>query len=84
MAQDSAVQLSTSFNPVPNNNFLDWSKLKELADGKINVTKNSKFVLGRVENIVGKGENVGYQHFLLFLDCFQKTSFPRSFKVGIE
>ena len=25
-----------------------------------------KFVLGRVENIVGKGENAGYQRFLLF------------------
>ena len=31
------------------------------------VTQNLKFVLGRVENIVGKGENADYQHFLLFL-----------------
>ena len=30
---------------------------------------------GRVENIVGKGENAGYQHFLLFKQCFQKPSF---------
>ena len=30
----------------------------------------------RVENIVGKGENDGYQHFLLFPQCFQKASFP--------
>ena len=36
-----------------------------------------------VENIVGKGENAGYQHFPLFLQCFQKTSFPGSLKVGI-
>ena len=28
----------------------------------------------RVENIVGKGENAGYQHFLLFPQCFQKYS----------
>ena len=28
----------------------------------------------RVENIVGKGENAGYQHFLLFPQCFQKPS----------
>ena len=27
----------------------------------------------RVENIVGKGENAGNQHFLLFLQYFQKT-----------
>ena len=34
-----------------------------------------KFVLGRVENIVRKGENAGYQHFLLFPQYFQKLSF---------
>ena len=33
-------------------------------------------VFDRVENIVGKGENAGYQHFLLFLQCFEKASFP--------
>ena len=32
----------------------------------------------RVENIMGKGENAGYQHFLLFAQCFQKLSFPGS------
>ena len=37
------------------------------------MTEKLKFVLGRVENIVGKGENAGYLHFLLFLQCFQKT-----------
>ena len=26
-------------------------------------------------NIVEKGGNAGYQHFLLFLKCFQKASF---------
>ena len=26
-----------------------------------------------VENIVEKGENAGYQHFLLFPQCFQKA-----------
>ena len=33
------------------------------------------FVFDRVENIVGNGENAGYQHFLLFPQCFQKASF---------
>ena len=33
-------------------------------------------VCDRVENIVGKGENAGYQHFLLFSQCFVKASFP--------
>ena len=27
----------------------------------------------RVENTVGKGEIAGYEHFLLFPQCFQKT-----------
>ena len=31
-------------------------------------------VFDREENIVGKGENAGYQHFLLFPQCFQKDS----------
>ena len=38
------------------------------------MTENVKFVLGMVENIVGEGENDGYQHFLLFLQCFPKSS----------
>ena len=33
------------------------------------------------ENIVGKGENAGYQHFHLFPQCFQKSSFSGSLKV---
>ena len=39
-------------------------------------------VFDRVENIAGKGENAGYQHFLLFSQCFQKASFSGSLKVG--
>ena len=46
----------------------------------INVTKKLKFVLGRVENIVGKGENAGYQNFLLFPQCFQKAFLKRVIK----
>ena len=34
--------------------------------------------MGREEKIVGKGENAGYQHFLLFTQCFQKDS-PTNF-----
>ena len=32
-------------------------------------------VLEWLENIVGKGENAGYQHFPLFPLCFQSASF---------
>ena len=62
---------------------LDWSNLKAFADNTINLTKQLKFVVGSVENFEGKGENVGYQHFLLFLQCYQKASFSRLLKVGI-
>ena len=68
---------------LPNDNILEWFKLKALADDKVNVSEKLKFVLGRVENIVGKGENAGYQHFHLFQQWFQKASFPGSLKVGI-
>ena len=61
-------------NSSTNDKFLDWFKLKTFADDKTNVPKNLKFVFGRVENIVGKRENTGYQHFFLFPQGFQKSS----------
>ena len=36
-----------------------------------------------VENIVRKGENAGYQHFLLFPQCFHMPSSSESLKVVI-
>ena len=57
-------------NPLPNDKILDLSKLKAFVDNKINVTEKLIFVLGRMENIAGKGENAGNQHFLLFPLCF--------------
>ena len=66
---------------LPNNKILDLSKLKALADFKRkNVIEKLKFVFGLVENFVGKGENAGYQHFLLFPQCFQNASFSRVVK----
>ena len=70
-------------NPLPNDKILDWSKLKAFADYKINVAEKLKAVLEQVENITGKGENAGYQHFLLFPKCFQKPSLSGLLKVGI-
>ena len=66
------------FSSVPNDKILDLSKLKTFADDKINVTEKLKFVLERVEHIVGKGENAGQQHFLLFSQCFLKASYTGS------
>ena len=58
-------------NPLPDDKFLDWSKLKAFADEKINVTQKLNFVLGSRENIMGNGENAG-DHFP---QCFQKPLF---------
>ena len=57
---------------LPHDKFLDWSKLAPFADNKIDVTKKLKFISGTADNIVGKAENAGYKHFLLFQQCFQK------------
>ena len=70
-------------NSLPNDKILDWSKLKAFADDKINVNEVLKIGLGKVENVVGKGENAGDQHFLLFPQCFQKPSVSGSLKIGI-
>ena len=43
-----------------------------------------KFVLDMVENIVEKGENAGYQHFLFFPRCFRKDSFSRSLNSQVK
>ena len=69
------------FDSLPNNKILDWTKFKILADDKINGIQKAKFLMEMVGNIAGKGENAGYQHFLLFPKCFQKAPFPGSLKV---
>ena len=51
---------------------LDWSKFRAFSDNNSNVAKLAKFAFGRIENIVGKGENAGDQHFLLIPQCFQR------------
>ena len=67
---------------------LAYSTLKGLGfvDNKLYAEKY-KFVMGGEENIVGKGENAGNQHFLLFPQCFQRASYTRLLTVimcGIE
>ena len=52
---------------------LDWSKFKTFADDKSKLAIMMNFVFDRVEKIVGKGENTGYQHFLLVPQFFQKV-----------
>ena len=60
-------------------------QMKTFADDKKtkNVTQELKFELGNVKNIMGKGENAGYRHFLLFPPCFQKALSSELLKVEI-
>ena len=62
------------FNSIPKNNFLDWIKFKAFAD-KLDIAKLMISILDRIEHVVGKGENAGYKHFVLFPRCFQMASF---------
>ena len=62
--------LFPSFSSLSNDKFSVLSKLKAFADDNSIVTKMTKFAGDSLENIVGKGDNAGYQHFLLFQQCF--------------
>ena len=70
-------------NSLPNNKIWDMTKLKAFADCKLNVVEMKISVYDRVENTVGKGENAGYQHFLLFPQCFPNASYTRRLNVLI-
>ena len=54
----------------------DLSRFKALADDEMNVTKKMKFVLGMVENILGKG---WLPAFSPFPKMFSKASFINPF-----
>ena len=51
-----AVDDLPSINPLPNDGILDLTKLKAIADDKINVSK-MVICFDRIKNILGKGEN---------------------------
>ena len=63
-------------NPLPDDKISGLPKLKAFADDKLNVTQNVKVVFHRIENIVGKEENAGYQHFLLSQNVFKMLFLP--------
>ena len=48
--------------------------LKGFADDKTDIAQITVLDLDEIQNIVGKGENADYQHFLSFLQCFQMPS----------
>ena len=51
------------------------SKSEAFSGNNFTVTEIGQFFQDRIENFVGKGENAGYQHFLLFPTMFSKASF---------
>ena len=71
------------FSPLPDEKILGLPKLKTFEDDKLNVTEDTEVVFHRIENIVGKEQNAGYQHFLLFSQCFQKAFSSSASKVII-
>ena len=75
--------MELEINLLPNDKYLGWSKLKAFADDIFNVASMIISVFFKVENIVGKGENARYQHFLPFPAVFSKTFFYRVVKSGL-
>ena len=63
-------QFWNGVNPLPDDNILDWSKLKKIADDIFKFIQNGKQVQYRVVNVVRKGEIACYKQFLLFSQCF--------------
>ena len=66
-----------TFNPFPNSNILDWSKvsiLKEFADDKIKFDENGRKFSKQIENTVGKGKIACYKQFIHTF--FQKIRMP--------
>ena len=70
---DNYQSFVPQFQPLPNNKTLNWSKFNTLADKNLNEVQMMLSSFDRAENIVGKGENAGNQHFLLFPQCFKKS-----------
>ena len=62
------------YQPITRRQILDSSKLKEFADNNLKFDENGRKLSKWVENTVGKGEIARYEQFLLFPQCFQRTS----------
>ena len=77
MVLSSLILKYTVFNSLPNDNLLNWTKFKASAD----VTEIMISDFGRVENVVGKGENASYQHFLLFSHFYKRLLFQGPIKL---
>ena len=74
---------SVLFKSIPNDKILDMSKWKGFADNSKYDSKIESFFGKGRKHCGEKGEYAGYQHFLLFQQCFQKASYLGLLKSGL-
>ena len=71
------------FNPFPHDKLFDQTKLKALADDKLNATKMIDSVFDRVENIVGNGEIACTSNFSFSHNVFKRLLSQTCQKVSL-
>ena len=71
LSQTSSIILGT-FNSLPNDKFLDLSKLKEFAEDNFQFDKNGKKFSKRVENTVKKEKLLVTSNFYCFHSGFKR------------
>ena len=70
---------------LPHNKILDLWKLKASIHNKIKQCDwKTEICFWNDINIMGKGDNAGYHHFLLLPPCFVKLSLLGLFEVKVE
>ena len=70
-------------NTLANDTILGMCKFKTSADEKFGVAEIMGLIFERVENIVAKRENAGYQHFSFFYNAFQRLLTLGRSKLGL-
>ena len=66
---------AAKFKSLPNNGVLDLSKMKAIADDHKYVVGQGILIWERLKALWEMEKMLVYQHFLLFPQCFKKTSF---------
>ena len=60
-----------------------FQNLKAFENKKFKMAKKAELFLERAENIVRKGENAGYQHFLTMLSRYLYFFLPNVVKTNV-
>ena len=67
------IELIFFLKPIPKQQILDSSKLKEFVDENFKFDENGKKFSKQIENTAGKGEIACHKQFLLYPQCLQKN-----------